>query len=176
MMRQRTLYVVSGLALLAAGCAATAEGDRTQVAPAFDVAGFFTGASRGEGALTYRSGRVDQTFSVISDGRWNDDGDFILRQIIDWSDGDRQLSTFVLTPEGEGRFKGHFAGSDDPVRLWVEGDAAYLEHGLPGLPMGHIRQEMVPSADGRTLDNRGTVRVLGMPVRRLEETIEKRGE
>lgn len=147
-----------------------------QVPPGFDATEFFTGATRGEGTLTYRSGKTDQTFSVMSEGSWNADGEFVLKQIIDWSDGDRQLRTFVLTPDGEGRLTGHFAGSEDEVSLWVEGDTAYLEHRLPGLPFGYIRQEMVLSADGRSLANSGTVRVLGMPVRHLEETISKRPE
>lgn len=143
------------------------------VATAFSPLEFFTGPTKGDGALLYRSGKIDKSFSVSSHGEYTAAGQFLLKQVISWEDGREERRTFVLTPAGQGVYKGHFEDSNIKVRLWTDGTEVYLRHALPGTPFLRIKQVMTLGADEHTLTNKGTVRFMRVPVRYLHETITK---
>lgn len=168
MMIRRLLVIIAALMFPVCAHAAVGSDDRQ---PVFLADQFFIGMTTGEGKLLKRSGEIDQRFTVVSHGQYDSEGRFLLKQVISWSDGDEQLRTFVLTPDGQGNFKGHFADGFGNVRLTSEENVGRLRHKLPGLPLGRIEQFMTLQPDGRTVLNKGRVRVLGITVRYLEETI-----
>ncbi|MEM9233868.1 MAG: DUF3833 family protein [Pseudomonadota bacterium] len=141
--------------------------------PAFAPEAFFMGETSGKGVLTYRSGEVDQAFTVSSTGSRNQEGQFLLRQTITWSDGREEKRTFVLRSDGRGGLEGSFADEEARVTLTANGSVGHLRHGLPGVPMARMEQFLYLQPDGRTLINEGTVRVMGITVRRLHEIIER---
>lgn len=162
------------LVVVIAACSSTPTGNSEGTA--FHPEAFFMGSTSGRGVLTYKSGDIEQSFTVASMGSRDEAGQFILKQIISWSDGDEQMRTFVLRPDGQGGFEGHFAGGNIRVELTAKGSIGHLRHSLPGVPLAQMEQFMYLQPDGRTLINEGTVRVMGVTVRRLHEIIERPAE
>ncbi|RFB04429.1 DUF3833 family protein [Parvularcula marina] len=173
-MRMAKIWGVAGLILLSASCASAPLA--TDTAPAFDPVEFFSGDTQGEGVLAFASGGLDARFTVRSHGSREEDGRFILRQTITWSDGREEERAFILTPDGKGGLEGYFEGERGRVTLTSAGSVGHLRHGLPDTPMARMEQFLYLQPDGRTLINEGTVRVLGIPFRRLHEIIVKPAE
>ena len=173
-MRMAKIWGVAGLFLLIAGCTSTPQS--TDSGPAFDPVEFFSGDTQGEGVLAFASGGLDARFTVKSHGHREEDGRFILRQTISWFDGREQERAFILTPDGKGGLEGYFEEDRGRVTLTSEGSVGHLRHGLPDTPMARMEQFLYLQPDGRTLINEGTVRVLGIPFRRLHEIIVKPAE
>ena len=163
------------LAVLLSGCLGGFQVAESPAAmPAFRPEAFFDGATRGEGMLDVR-GRADRHFTVASTGHSKRDSgrdsDFVLDQVIRYADGEVQRRRFRMRHLDAQRYTGSLTGAAGPVTARAEGNSFHLRYS-----MGKARsmeQWIYLQPGGRTAFNRATVRVLGMPVAHLSETIRR---
>ena len=72
---------------------------------------------------------------------------------------------------GEGRYEGTLTDSSGTVRAETIGSVLKIRYPLKDVPFGSMEQFLYLQPDGRTVVNVGTVRVMGVTVRRLHEVI-----
>lgn len=132
---------------------------------------FFDGATHGEGVLSIRF-KADRHFRVASIGRHESDGTFVLQQTITYADGAADERTFRMRPVNDHEYTGSVTGSSGAVSASTEGNAFHVRFTMRQ-PDVTMEQWIYRQPDGRTALNRSTVRVLGVPVAHLSETITK---
>lgn len=159
------------VAMLLSGCLGRFQVAESPVAtPVFRPEVFFAGATHGEGMLDVRA-RADRRFTVASTGRGERDGVFVLDQVIRFTDGEVQRRTFRMHPLDTQRYAGSLTGATGPVTARVDGNSFHLRYSMS--TMSAMEQWIYLQPDGRTALNRATVRMLGVPVARLSETIRR---
>ena len=130
------------------------------------------GSFCGVGTLSRPGGEVDKSFAVTSFGLSAGEG-LILTQTIAWSDGDTDERVWTLQPDGPHTYRGTLTGesaASGEVRVRAAGDALHIDYPVAGVPLARMRQTLTLGPDG-VIANEGTVSLLGVPVRRLTETI-----
>ncbi len=140
-------------------------------APAFRPERFFDGATHGEGVLAVR-GKADRPFTVSGAGHTESDGTFVLDQTIRYADGAVETRSFRVRPLDEHEYTGTLTGASGPVSARAEGNGFHVRYTVRR-PAVTMEQWIYLQPDGRTALNRATVRVLGIPVARLSETISR---
>ena len=163
-MMNRLLFL--SLALAACGAAAPAP-----AAPAaFDPLAFFTGASRGEGTLKVLT-RPTVPVRVESHGRPDGNGGLILDQTIREGSKPARQRRWVLRPTSPTTMSGTITDNPGTVSGRLDGNRMLLRYTMKGGLK--TEQVMTLRADGRSLDNRMTIRKFGITVAHVNEIITK---
>lgn len=131
----------------------------------------FGGESEGRGTLKFVF-RKPRAFHVTSHGTEQSDGTFRLDQTITFAGEPPQSRFWVMTRSANNRYAATLSDAAGPVEATVSGSRLSLRYRVKGPVFMH--QELVLSADGRTVDNVGVVRLLGIPIGRLQETITRK--
>ena len=165
----RSAFVL--LLLLLSGCLASQPplGEPSPT-PVFDPAEFFVGRSSGRGTVTIRARGTD-TVRVESVGTRQPDGAVRLEQTIRRGDAEPYDRVWTLRQSSPGRWTGELTEADGPVEATVEGNE--LRIGYRTGTFTTVRQRLLLQPGGDVALNRLTVYVLGVPVARLAERIEK---
>ena len=129
---------------------------------------FFQGATHGDGTLHVLA-RGPEAVAVDSRGEPLADGRFRLVQQVQQGDAAPRERTWVLIPDGPDAWTGTLTDASGPVTVEAEGSTLRIRYRLNALTTFH--QRLVLRPDGRTVENRSSARVLGVPVARLAETI-----
>lgn len=162
------------VALALPGCVGAAGRDAlASDAPRFDVARAFAGASTGEGRLKVAF-RPMRSVHVESTGVLSPDGSLIVDQIVTEQDGKTTARQWRLRETAPGRYAGSLSDATGPVEGVVEGNCLKLSFAMKGDLTGH--QWLYAMPDGRTIENRMSIRKAGVLVARLKETIRRRGQ
>lgn len=170
-MRASFLRFALPMALLLSGCLHGFRVAETPArAPLFRPEPFFAGATSGEGILSVR-GKADRSFHVTSTGH-GDAGTFVLDQTITYADGVVERRSFRMRRVSEHGYTGRLTGASGPVSARAEGNSFHLRYTIRK-PAVTMEQWIYLQPDGRTSLNRATVRIVGIPVARLSETIER---
>ncbi len=165
------LALALGSAAALGGCAGDAFRATTAAEPVFRPDAFFAGATTGTGTLKV-IGRERVTTFVEGTGRMQPDGVFKLRQRVTEGSKPARARTWLLRPQGDGRWTGTLTDATGPVEGQVRGNLFHVKY--PGDGIG-VEQWLYLQADGRTVKNTLVARKLGVTVARLEETIRKVG-
>lgn len=167
--RVRALLIALVASLLAAGCLGGFRVPETAgSAPSFRPEEFFAGTARGKGTIDKRFG-ADRSFRVTGDGRQDSDGTFVLEQTIAYADGGVERRSFRLRRVNASEYTGTLTKAAGPVRARVDGHTFHVRYKMTrGMTM---EQWISLQPDGRTALNRATVRMFGVAVARLSETI-----
>ena len=133
-----------------------------------------SGVLCGDAVLTKPGGAVADRMVVTSRGAAAGGG-LVLDQTIRFEGGETATRRWVVQPDGPDTYRGTLTGDEavaasGEVRARVAGNTLRIRYPVAGVPFGRMEQVLTLRADG-TVDNQGTVRVLGVPVRRLSETI-----
>lgn len=153
-------------AALSAACAhAPAEG------PSLALERFFAGETLGRGVLEYRDGSIARRFEVQSQGRASAQA-VAIEQTIEFDDGETRTRRWTLTRTGPDTYRGTLTEASGPVRARRRDGALTLSYRLATVTFGRMRQSLTLDASGRRVINEGTVRVLGIVVRRMHEVID----
>lgn len=168
-------FITAATLLMLAACASSGPmGTATGLVMAPEV--FFDGPTRGRGVLVYPGGQEDRRLTVTSTGQMTADGTFVLSQLIRFDDGSEEQRVFRIRKRADGAYTGSLDGARGPVTIETEGAVMRLNYALEAVPLGRMEQYLYLQPDGRTVINEGTVRVLGVTVRRLHEIIERTGD
>lgn len=165
-------------ALTAAACAlsgcvgAAGHRDLVRDGPRFDVARMFTGASQGDGQLNVAFRRT-RGVHVESTGQVAPDGTITVDQIIT-EQGKTSTRQWLLREAAPGRYAGSLSDASGPVEGVVEGNCLRLRFPMKGDLTAH--QWLYAMPDGRTIENRMSIRKSGVLVARLKETISRRDQ
>lgn len=153
-------------ATLSAACAhAPADG------PGLEPELFFAGATLGRGVLEHRDGSIARRFEVESRGRASAQG-VAIEQTIEFDDGETRTRRWTLTKTGPDTYRGTLTEASGPVRARRRDGTLTLSYRLATVTFGRMRQSLTLDASGRRVINEGTVRVLGIVVRRMHEVID----
>lgn len=128
----------------------------------------FGGESEGRGTLKFVF-RKPRAFQVISHGTEQSDGTFRLDQTVTFAGEPPKSRFWVMTRTVGQHYAATLSDAAGPVEVTVSGPRLSLRYRVKGPIFMH--QELVLSADGRAIDNVGVVRLLGIPIGRLKETI-----
>ena len=174
MIRVRARAMLSSTVLLtAAACLARFPAPpATLPEPALDPTRFFSGRTEGQGSLKVRLG-ADRTLRVQSVGTTQRDGDFRLDQTIQFGNGAVENRTWLLRRVNAQHFTATLSDAQGPVRAESNGNLLHLRYRLRRAV--YMDQWLYLQADGRSLENRAQITVLGIPWARLTETISPTG-
>jgi hypothetical protein len=130
---------------------------------------FFAGRTRGEGTFTMRF-RAPRTLRVEGVGQDEGDGTFRLDQQVTFGDGAVETRTWRMRRAGPNEYRATLSDAPGEVTAQVRGNSFHLRY-LLRQPAVYMEQWLYLQPDGRTVLNRATVTVLGIPWARLAETI-----
>ena len=157
-------------ALTLGGCLPALPHSETQATPSFDAVAFFAGRTAGLGTLAVR-GRAPVVLRVESVGTVRPDGALDLRQLVRRGDGPPSERSWVLRPDGPGRYAGTLTDASGEVEAWEEGNHLHIRY--PAGWATSVRQDLTLEPGGQLALNLMTVRFLGIPVARLTEQIRR---
>ena len=171
--RFRRMFLASATAFAAAGCSSLSVEQFAQQSPPFDPIAYFTGKTHSWGVFENRAGDPSRRFQTACIGRM-ENGVLFLDQTFTYDDGHQQQRHWHIRRVDAHRYE---ATANDVVGTGsgtAFGNAFRWEYTValkPGNPFlnVHLRQWMYLQAGGRTLLNRGTVRVLGAEVAQITE-------
>ena len=160
------------LLILLAACANTLPDAPPN--PAARPGAMLSGVLCGDAVLTGPGGAALDRMVVTSRGRASGDS-LVLDQTIRRADGTVARRRWVVEPDGPDTYRGTLTGDEGvaasgAVRVRVAGDALRIRYPVAGVPLARMEQFLTLRPDG-AIANVGTVRVLGVPVRRLTEVI-----
>ncbi len=171
-MRLALLVVATALV---AGCMPGAAPITPQAdTPVFRPEVFFDGPSHGNPVLKIRM-KAPQQLHVRSTGTPQADSTFRLDQTISYPDGHAVERTWIMQALGGGRYSSTLTpDATGPVEAYTEGNRFHIRY-----PMGRtttMEQTLSLHPDGQVADNVATVRMGGMVVARITETITRGAE
>lgn len=137
--------------------------------PELSPEAFFAGRTEGEGTLTMRF-RAPRPLRVEGIGQTEGDGTFRLDQQVTFADGAVERRTWRLRRTGRGEYRATLSDARGEVAAQASGNTFHLRY-LLRRPAVYMEQWLYLQPDGRTVLNRATVTVLGIPWARLAETI-----
>lgn len=132
---------------------------------------FFMGRTRGAGTVKVVTSSRPRLLAVRSVGRAAAGGELVLDQSIR-VDGKPSTRTFRIRRAPDGAWVGTLSDAAGPVRATVAGPTMRLAYPMRRFGL-RMNQTLTLQSGGRTLLNRATVTLLGIPVARIAETIEK---
>lgn len=162
-------------AAMLAGCMPGASPLAPQAeTPVFRPEVFFAGPSHGDPVLTIRM-KAPQQLRVRSTGTPQADGTFRLDQTITYPDGHAAERTWIMQALGDGRYSSTLTpDASGPVTAYAEGNRFHIRY-----PMSRtttMEQTLALHPDGQAADNVATVRMMGVVVARIRETITRGAE
>ena len=92
--------------LLLSGCSTIGMQRYAANSPELDLYEYFTGKIRGWGIVQDREGVLTRQFVVDITGKVTEDGQLVLKENFDWSDGEKSSRTWVLSRQDEHNFTG----------------------------------------------------------------------
>lgn len=131
----------------------------------------FGGDSAGNGSLKLLFGKR-RPFHVESRGIQQDDGIFRLEQTVSFQGDAPQDRVWLLTTISPHHYSATLSDAAGPVTGTSSGRHLSLKYRVKGPLVMH--QELELLHDGRTIDNVGTLTLLGIPVGHLHETITRK--
>jgi hypothetical protein len=137
--------------------------------PTLEPAAFFAGRTTGEGSLSRRF-VAERTLHVEGTGRMEPGGLFRLDQTVTFDDGAIETRTWRLRRTAENEYRATLSDATGGVRAQANGNSFHVRY-LLRQPLIYMDQWLYLQPDGRTVINRATVTVLGIPWARLDETI-----
>lgn len=171
---RKALLALLVLPLVLAGCVGRAgRSDLARNDPRFDVARAFVGASKGEGQLKVAF-RKRRAVHVESSGKLAPDGTIVVDQIITEERGRTNTRQWLLRETAPGRYSGSLSDAAGPVTGEIAGNCLKLSFPMKGDLTAH--QWLYAMPDGRTIQNRMSIRKSGVLVARLKETISRPGQ
>jgi hypothetical protein len=157
--------------LLSACLPAAPPSERVTAQPELRPEAFFTGRTYGEGTLAMRF-RAPRTLHVEGEGQVDPDGTFRLDQTVTFAGGTVERRTWRLRRTTPNRYRATLSDAAGEVTAESGGNSFHLRY-LLRRPAVYMEQWLYLQPDGRTVLNRATVTVLGIPWARLEETIRR---
>ncbi|MFS8136999.1 MAG: DUF3833 family protein [Thermomonas sp.] len=131
----------------------------------------FSGDSEGHGSLKLLFGKA-RLFQVDSRGTQQADGTFRLEQTVTFQGEPATARVWHLTTTGAHHYSATLSDAAGPVSGTSTGPHLSLEYRIKGPLVMH--QELELMQDGRTIDNIGTVTLLGIAIGHLHETITRK--
>lgn len=170
----RLALILASTALLA-GCMPASGPLAPQAdAPVFRPEVFFDGPSHGDPVLKIRM-KAPQQLRVQSRGTPQADGTFRLDQTISYPDGHTNERTWTMRALGDGRYTSTLTpDATGPVEAYTDGNRFHIRY-----PMGRtttMEQTLSLRPGGEVADNVATVRMMGVVVARINETITRGAE
>lgn len=156
------------LVALIVGCPSFAAEQQLEFTPQNGLGG----ESEGNGSLKLFLGKP-RAFHVESRGSEQSDGTFRLEQRVTFQGEPPQDRVWILTTVSPNHYSGSLSDAAGPVTGSTSGPRLSLRYRVNGPLVMH--QELELSPDGRTIDNVGTITLLGIPVGQLRERITRRG-
>jgi hypothetical protein len=156
------------LAAMIAGCFSFASERQL----AFTPQNGFSGESEGNGSLKLFLGKA-RPFHVESRGSEQRDGTFRLEQRVTFQGKPPQYRVWIFTTITPNHYSGRLSDAAGPVTGSTSGTRLSLQYRVRGPLVMNQELELLP--DGKTIDNVGTITLLGIPVGHLHETISRRG-
>lgn len=165
----RTLPLAALLAT-AACVSAPPRPDLARPAPVFDAARFFTGRTDGTGDLRIvMSGR----HAVHVQGTGHMEGDtLVLDQRVERDGAKPQQREWRLRATAPGHYTGTLTDARGPVSADAAGNTLHIRYHGKGGPVA-VEQWIYLAADGQSALNRMTIRMGGVPIAALTETIRR---
>lgn len=164
-------------ALLLGACTGTDVQQYRPLQPAFAPEQFFNGQLTAHGVLKNRSGDVTRTFNATINAYWRD-GVGTLEERFEFNDGEIQYRTWILRPQGDGRYlatAGDVLGNGEAV---TAGNAFHLDYTLQiqynGKPLALAVDDWMFRVNEQVVINRSTLSKWGFNVGSIELTILKR--
>ncbi len=130
----------------------------------------FGGKSEGNGSLKLFMGKPRQ-FHVESSGSELSDGTFRLEQRVTFQGKPPQDRTWIIATVSPNHYSGTLSDAAGPMAGSTSGPRLSLRYRVKGPLVMHQELELLP--DGKTINNVGTIRLLGIPVGHLRETIRR---
>ena len=131
----------------------------------------FIGESEGNGTLRLLLGKP-RAFHVSSHGKKQTDGTFRLDQTITFQGRAPQERFWIITTTNNNNYSAILSDAAGQVKGITSGSHLSLKYRVKGPLMMH--QELELSADGKTIDNIGVIKLLGIPIGRLAEVITRK--
>lgn len=91
---------------LLAGCSAIDMKQYSANKPQLDLFNYFSGNTKGWGIVQDRKGTLTRQFVVEIKGEITDEGNLVLKEYFDWSDGEKSTRTWILRKENSHNYKG----------------------------------------------------------------------
>ncbi len=132
----------------------------------------FGDKSEGNGSLKLFLGKP-RPFHVESRGSEQSDGTFRLEQTVTFQGKPPQDRVWVITTVSPNHYSATLSDAAGPVTGFTAGPCLLLKYRAKGPLVMHQELELLP--DGKTIDNVGTIKFLGIPVGHLHETITRKG-
>jgi len=132
----------------------------------------FGGESEGNGSLKLFLGKP-RPFHVESRGSEQSDRTFRLEQRVTFQGKPPQDRVWILTTVTPNHYSARLSDAASPVTGSTSGARLFLQYRIKGPLVMHLELKLLP--DGKTIDNVGTITLLGIPVGYLHETITRRG-
>lgn len=130
----------------------------------------FAGESRGNGSLQLFFGKP-RSLQVHSRGSDLPDGTFRLEQTVTFTGEPPRDRVWVISTVSPNRYTATLSDAAGPVTGSTSGSHLSLRYRAVGPLVMHQELELMP--DGKTIDNVGTITLLGITVGRLRETIKR---
>ena len=140
-------------------------------APTFQPDVFFDGWTRGLGVLDVRF-QSPKVLCVVGYGERQPDGTFRLDQTITYPDGRAEERTWTMRQTSPTSWAARLTDAEGGVTAEVEGSELVIRYRI-GSPQVTMRQRLTLQPDGQAALNLSTVSLLGVPVARLVEQIQK---
>ncbi|MEP6905840.1 MAG: DUF3833 family protein [Gemmatimonadales bacterium] len=137
--------------------------------PAFRPEIFFSGVTRGEGTLKVR-GKPPKRFSVESRGRMESGDVFRLDQSVTFADGAVESRTWQIRRLTPNRYSANLSDAAGSVSAETSGNLFHLRY-LLRRPAIYMEQWLYLQPDGRTVLNIGKVKIFGLVLAQISETI-----
>ena len=128
----------------------------------------FGGHSQGNGSYRLLCGKK-HSFHVESNGYKQSDGTFRLDQTVTFENEPAAMRFWLLKPIDETHYEGTLSDAPGPVTAVTDSSRLLLEYRVKGPLIMHQILEFAP--DRKTIDNVGTITLLGIPIGHLRETI-----
>ena len=131
----------------------------------------FSGQSEGNGKLKLFFGKK-RPFHVESHGSDQPDGTFRLDQTVTFQGQPSQQRTWLLKTDRQNHYTGTLSDAAGRVTGLTNGFILRLKYRLKGPLVMHQTLKLMP--DGKTIDNVSKIKLLGITVGHLHETITRK--
>ena len=159
------------LFLFLATSAATALLSAAEQPLVFTPQNGFSGASEGQGSLKLLLGKP-RPFHVESRGSEQSDGTFRLDQTVTFQGEAPKTRFWIMSTTTPNHYSATLSDAAGPVQGVTDGSTLSLHYRIKGPLVMHQALTLAP--DGQTIDNVGVIRLLGVPVGHLRETITRK--
>ncbi len=139
--------------------------------PEFTFENGFGGYSEGDGSLKVFLGKR-RALHVESHGYALTDSTFRLDQTITFEGKEPTMRYWILETDGADRYTGTLSDASGSVVARTQGDRLTLRYRITGPLFMH--QTLVLMPDGQTIDNVGRIKLLGITIGDLRETITRK--